>query len=165
MRNRIWFYMANIKFKAIFTYECYRLAERLGRYYSLFLSIASATSVAAWAMWKQYPTVWAIIVALAQLLHIAKPYFPLIKHDKDFLEMSFSFESLYLNSEKLWSAFEGDSISNGIAENQFYILREKEVEIEKSHKHAICPRFKFLINYAVDETDRALARNTGGTTI
>lgn len=165
MRNRIWFHMANIKFKAIFTYECYRLAESLGRYYSLFLSFASATSVAAWAMWKQYPTVWATVVALAQLLHIAKPYVPLIKHDKDFLEMSFSFESLYLESEKLWSAFEGESISNEAAESQFYTLREKELSIEKSHKQAIFPRFKFLTNYAVDETSKALARNTGGTTI
>lgn len=162
IRNRIWNNMANIKFKAIFTYECYRLSDRFGRYYSMFLALVSTSSVAAWAIWKSHPTIWAVIVGIAQLLHVAKPYIPLIKHDKSFIEMSCSFEPLYLQYEKLWCEHERENISEDEAEKRFYVLREKEIEIEKSHKHADCPRHQYLIDYAVGETNKALARNLGG---
>lgn len=159
MRTRVWNNMANIKFKAIYTGECSRLAERAGRSYSFFLSFASASSVAAWAIWQQVPWLWAGIVALSQVLHIAKPYLPFMKHDKDFLEMSFELEYLYLEYERLWVAFDDDRLSEAEAEKQFYVLREREIKIEQSHKQTHCPRFKRLIERVEQDAKTALALN------
>ena len=159
MRNRIWNNMANIKFKSIYTNECHRLSDSIGRIYSFFLSFASASSVAAWAIWKDYPLVWAGIVTIAQILHLAKPYLPFMKHDKDFLEMSFDFACLYLEYERLWVNYEDKRITEEEAENKFYLLRDQEIEIEKSYKQAQCPRLTWLIDRAEQDTTTALALN------
>ena len=159
MRTRIWNNMANIKFKAIYTGECSRCADQTGRAYSFFLSFTSASSVAAWVIWQSVPGLWASIVALAQVLHVAKPYLPFMKHDKDFLEMSFEFESLYLDYERFWVAYDDDRIPDEEAEAKFYALREKEIEIEKMHKQTHCPRFKKLIGKAERDAKTALTLN------
>lgn len=159
MRTRIWNNMANTKFKAIYTCECSRLADRTGRAYSFFLSFASASSVAAWAVWQQLPGLWAGIIAVSQVLHIAKPYLPFMKHDKDFLEMCFNFDYLYLDYERLWVAYDDDRLTDEDAEKKFYVLRERELKIEQAHKQTQCPRFKRLIAKAEQDAKTALALN------
>lgn len=151
--------MANIKFKAIYTGECSRQADLIGRGYSFFLAIASASSIAAWSIWKTIPGLWACLVGFGQLLHLAKPYLPLIKSDKDFLEMSFAFESLYLEYERFWVAYDEDRMPEDDVDARFYALREKEIAIEKMHKHAQCPRFQKLIAKAEQEAKTCLALN------
>lgn len=166
MRERVWNNLANIKFKAIYTFQCSRLADNIGRCYSLFIAIVTTSSVAAWAIWKKYPLLWACIVGLAQVLLIAKPYIPIINRDKDYLEMSFEFDNLYLRYERLWYAYEKGNLKEDDVEKRFYELRNNEIEIEKSHKQAPCPRLKRLINLSQIEAYADLERNfiKGGTT-
>ena len=158
MRNRIWNNLYNIKFKALYTCECSRRAESYSRLYSLFLALSSAGSIATWAIWKQIPSAWASLIAVSQILHVAKPYFPFIKNDKVFLEMSYEFESLYIEFEKLWYSFEEGKITNDEVAKKFYELRDKEISIEKIHQ-VHCPdiiKWKLKINEA---TDAAIALN------
>ena len=75
--------------------------------------------------------------------------------------MSFQFERLYLDYERLWVAYENDRLSEEEAESKFYELRERATEIEESHKQMHCWRFKGLIAYAERETFTALALNFG----
>jgi len=112
MRIRIWNQLANIRFKGLYTHRCSRRADTFGRAYSFFLAFVSTSSVAAWAIWTKAPGVWAAIVTVAQVLHIGKPYLPFMKHDKQFLEMSFEFEALYLQSRRMNHAggFEASAI-------------------------------------------------------
>lgn len=159
MRTRIWNNMANTKFKVFYLSQCSRWADIAGRAYSLFLSIASASCVAAWALWQELPWLWAAFVAIAQILHLAKPYLHFMKSEKDFLEMSFEFNYLYLEYERLWVAYEDGRLDDARAENTFYELREKETDIEKVHKQVRCPRLKCFIVKAQQETEQALAIN------
>jgi len=76
LRDRIWNNMANVKFKAIFTRKCSKLAEKRGNGLSIFLAISSGSSVAAWAVWQEYPSVWGGVIGFSQVLQIVKPYEP-----------------------------------------------------------------------------------------
>lgn len=159
MRNRIWNNMSNIKFKALYTNALSRRSSLIGNIYSFFLSFASASSVAAWAIWKQYPLAWAIIISISQIMHIAKPYIPFIKYDKEFLEMSFDFEKIYLEYEMLWFDFENNRDASENIETRFYDLRAKENYVEKMHKHAQAPKWNRLIETVQQETYTALSLN------
>jgi hypothetical protein len=150
--------MANIRFKAFYCGHCSDLSDNCGRFVSIFLSLASAGSVAAWAIWKDTPGVWATIIGLAQLLHVAKPYLPFIGAEKELQSMSFEFDKLYLFYEQLWFDLENDKVSASKAETLFYQYREKEIEIERNSK-VRCPKISFLIAKAQNETESALARN------
>ena len=159
MRTRIWNNLANIKFKAIYTSACSKLSGHIGNTYSFFLALASATSVATWAIWEQYPKLWACIIGVSQVLLIAKPYIPFIKNDKEYLEMSFEFEALYLAYEKLWYEFEYKKRNISKIDHDFYEYREKEIQIERMHKQVHCPELKFLIRKSNDEARKALNLN------
>jgi len=159
IRTRVWNNLANIKFKGFYCGRCSSLASRCGRSYSFFLAFASAGCVAAWAIWRELPGLWAAIVAIAQALHIAKPYIPFLGSDKDFLEMSFDFERLYLEYERLWYDLENGVISEEQAEEAFYEYRHREVEIERTYKAVRCPEMRFLLSRALRDTETALALN------
>jgi hypothetical protein len=148
-----------VKFKAFYMSECSRIAGVAGQGYSFMLAFASTSCVAAWAVWQRHPAVWAWIVAIAQVFHIGRPYVPFLKHEKDFLEMSFEFDVLYLDYERLWFAFENGQVNEQTAERRFYGFREREIDIEKAHKHVHTPRFRWVMERAQERTYTALGLN------
>lgn len=159
MRDRIWNHLANIKFKAIYTGKVSRCSYNIGNFYSFFLAFASASSVAAWAIWEKLPVVWATIVGISQILIIAKPYIPFVKGDREFADQSLLFDELYLSYEKLWFEYAKHNVDEEQIEKKFYILREKELDINTRFKHVVCPKFKGLIHDADEETNNYLKTN------
>jgi hypothetical protein len=154
MRTQLWNNLANVKFKALYTCECSRLAGKYARVASFILAVIAASSVATWAIWKEHTTTWAVIIGTSQLLQIALPYIPFIKNEKEFIEMSFEFEHLYLEYEKLWVAHEQKQIKDKTLSQRFYELRQKEIAIEKGHKEARCPdvkRWKNMVNKEMED--------------
>lgn len=159
MQYRLWSFLSNVKFKALYTYKCSKHSDQYGRLYSFVLALVSATSIAAWTIWERIPKAWTIIVAASQVLHIAKPYFPFLKNSKTFLEMSYDFELLYIQLEKLWYSIENKTISIDEAENLFYKYREQVITIEKSHENIVCPFIKNWINETSKTTHNTLKIN------
>ena len=102
------------------------------------IAITSASTVGAWTIWQQHRTLWAVIIAVGQILLIALPHVPFLKSEKEFLSMSFEFESLYLRYEQLWYDFRDGTIDDNAAKLAINELRAKEVEIEKAGVR--CPR-------------------------
>ena len=159
MRTRLWNNLANIRFKAFYCNRCSTFSGILGRTYSFFLSFVSAGCITAWAIWQQHPILWAIIVAIAQVLHIARPYIMFLKSEKDFLAMSFEFKHLYLSYERLWYDLENEIVTAELAEKKFYELREKEIQIERIYQSTYTPKINFLISKAQRDTDSELSLN------
>jgi len=158
MRDNIWYSLVDVKFRAIFLDERSRLASFTGHGYTIFLAIVASTSVATWAVWKEYPTMWAGIVAISQLLHIIKPHVPFFKRGGDYRDMSNELESLYLRYEKLWYKLEQGSLDyKKKTQVEFYTLREEELEIQRRHR-AHPPRFRWLITKSRKELDNTLRR-------
>jgi len=110
-------------------------------------------------MWDKFPELWASIVVISQILHIAKPYIPFIKNYREFNEMSLLYDSLYLLYEKLWFDYRKTNKDSKQIEKAFYSLRRKEHEISKRFKHIICPIMKGMIKESDNETDIILKTN------
>ena len=160
MQDRIWNNIANVKFQSKYLDKVSRRSHNWGNGYSFFLAVTSGSSVTAWAIWEIFPLVWASIVGVSQILFIAKPFIPLIKNDREFIEMSLLYESLYLSYEKLWFDNEKDENNDERKiEKRFYNLRQKELEINTQFKHVVCPIFKGLMTEADNETNIFLESN------
>jgi hypothetical protein len=159
MENRVWKGMANVKFRSIYTAKVSRRINYIGNGYSIFFSLASASSVATWAIWKEYPYLWATIVAISQVLHIAKPYLPFSKGARDFIEMSLLYEEIYLEYEKLWYDNIKENRNEAAIEKRLNELKQKEHGVDKRYKHIVCPEFKSLINKADNETNNFLTNS------
>lgn len=157
MRDRIWYNLQNSKFKCAYLTKVSNRAFIWGNAYSFFLAFTSASSVAAWTIWNNVPAIWGGIVALSQVLHIAKPYVPFFKHDRDFMEMAHIYDKLYLSYEKLWFKFEKEKIPENKAEKEFYSLRDKEMNMNNHFKHVYSPNFKGLVKQASEEVNSELS--------
>jgi len=79
-----------------------------------------------------------------------------IKNDKDYIEMSFEFEGIYLSYERLWYELQKNGVTTNQIEDAFYKNREKELEISKNHKHVVCPTINSLMTKADAETNNYL---------
>jgi hypothetical protein len=80
--------------------------------------------------------------------------FSFLKSEKDFLEMSFEFENLYLRYEQLWYDFRDGTIDDAAAKTSINELRAKEVEIEKAGVR--CPRIQRWMDRVAAEVKSVL---------
>jgi hypothetical protein len=156
MRTEIWNQLVNIQFKALYSCECSKLSSFWSRIILFLIAITSASSVAAWAFWQQHTTTWAIIIGSAQIIQLGIPFIPFFKNDKEFLSMSFEFEKLYLEYEKLWYALQDETIKQATARQRFHQLRDKAVEIDRSHKEAHCPEITRWVEKVYAKTESTL---------
>jgi len=115
-----------------------------GNSYSFVLAFGTAGSVAAWAIWDKFPIIWAIMVGSSQVLHVAKPYIPFLKNEKEYMELSFKYESLFLCYEKLWFSLEKAKESEDSIEEKFYTFRDTEVNFLENSKHIYIPNLSSL---------------------
>ncbi|WP_040551575.1 hypothetical protein [Rheinheimera nanhaiensis] len=158
MRDRLWYYLQNSKFKAGYLCELSKTASTCGNIYSFILALGSAGSVAAWAIWNEFPYVWASIVGISQILHVAKPHIPFLKNDKEYIELCFKYEFLYLKYEKLWCRYEKGTEDENFLETEFYELRDIEVNFLNNVRHVHVPNFKRLIEKVSQEVEKELSR-------
>lgn len=121
---------------------------------AFILALTSASSVAAWTLWQQHRTAWALIIGAGQIMLIAIPHIPFLKSEKEFLTMAYEFENLYLRYEQLWYDLMDGSVDETAAKTIITQLRSKEVEIEKIGVH--CPKVDSWINRISEETKSVL---------
>lgn len=154
VRTRIWKNLANIKFKAIYTSECSRQADLIGRCLAFVFALISFSSVATWAIWKTHTTVWAAIIAIGQIAQIALLYIPFLKNEKEFMKMSCEYDALYLEWERLWYDLNDGTTDESAAKGIINTLRAKENDLEKWGVR--CPKVKRWLDRAQSEAESAL---------
>jgi hypothetical protein len=96
---------------------------------NVFLAIVSSTSIAAWAIWKVTPIIWASIIAVSQVLTVAKPYFPYFKYVKEFNLKCIRLEIINIEFERLWYKLQNKKITEDIADDLYFDLRKQTSEI------------------------------------
>src|SRR5258706_183583 len=103
IRQQVWSGLCNLKFKGYVLSFLVERFQKWDRSINIFLAVASSTSIAAWAVWKVEPMIWAGIIAFSQLVTVTKPYFPYYKYVKELNSKLLRIENLNLEFEKLWN--------------------------------------------------------------
>lgn len=79
MRERYWNMFFDAKYK-FFYYSFYKqYCDKITLCIKASLAIVSCASVAAWSIWETLPALWAIIIAISQIVSIAQEYLPFAK--------------------------------------------------------------------------------------
>ncbi len=129
MRNQIWGALCNQQFKSYCLALLVKKYQRWDRNINVFLAIASSTSIAAWAIWKVTPIVWASIIAVSQVLTVVKPYFPYFKYVKEFNLKCIRLENINIEFERLWHKLQTKKITEDQADDMYFELRKQTSEI------------------------------------
>ena len=95
MQQRYWKTMVQIK-SSIFYLDLYAdKSYKLDKAINIVLAITSSSSIAAWAIWKQYDFVWALLIALSQVITVLKPLMPYEQRLEIVKPYSMSLQSLF----------------------------------------------------------------------
>jgi len=69
---------------------------------NIFLAITSSSSIAAWALWKEYQFVWACIIAASQVITAVKPLLPFKKRLSSLNKLGDMLSLIALKAERDW---------------------------------------------------------------
>jgi hypothetical protein len=130
IREKIWYFLLDSKTNQY-------LAESIVKYYqkrdlilNLFLLITTSSSITAWAVWKELPILWAIIIGVSQVITIAKPYFLFPKYIKIFNEKSIYWQQLSIEIEELWVNTNYSHITEEESSVKYFELKRKSMNFD-----------------------------------
>lgn len=144
MDFKIWALLCNMKFKAYYLDFQVTRFQKYDRNINIFLAITSSTSIAAWAIWKDYEMIWAIIIAASQVITAIKPFFPYNKYVKELNIKSTRLHNVNVDIEKLWDNYINDEISNSKASTLYYAIVKDCNEILKFNDESVFGQSKSI---------------------
>ncbi|TKG92896.1 hypothetical protein EYV94_18150 [Puteibacter caeruleilacunae] len=100
-------------------------------YTNIFLVFTTSSSIATWAIWKEMPLLWAGIIAISQIVTLAKPYLLFPKYVKVFYERNLQWQNISLEIEELWHKLENSIIEESVAAKEYFDLRKKSLIFDK----------------------------------
>ena len=76
MRDQLWNLLYDVHYRAIYARRYNAYARNVEESLSVLSLVVTASSVAGWSIWQQFPVVWSVIIACVQVLNLCRPSFP-----------------------------------------------------------------------------------------
>lgn len=133
MQERYWKKLTDKRYRLIYINEYYDQSVWLQRMINIFLAITSSGAIAAWAVWKEYPVLWAGIIATAQVLTAIKPYLPFEKRIEGIYEMMMQMTLICNEVESKWYYVANGSLSEEDINDLYYKYEKRWSEIETKY--------------------------------
>jgi len=151
-QQKYWELLKELKTHVIYLHNYATSSEWWDKSINIFLALTSSASIAAWAVWQEHQIVWAVIIALSQIVTAIKPFLPFKQRLKPISDLNDVIQELSLECEKHWfSVAEGELTEKEIHE-LCISLRAKTIKAEKKFfKNIVLPKnSKFLANAEKD---------------
>ena len=127
---------------------------------NVFLAITSSSSIAAWAIWQKHDIVWAVIIALSQVVTAVKPFLPFKVRLKAVADLNDRIQDISLECEKGWFAVaEGELTEKEIHEHCIKLRNDALTAEKKCLKNIVLPKNKKLLKRAEQDADLYLTKN------
>lgn len=127
-RSRYWSMFQEIKYKS-FYYAFYKHnCDRKIRWMKIFLSLSTCGSVAGWAIWDCLPTLWAFIIALAQIVSVLQEHLPFAKESEGIEYLLPELEQILVHISSDWNKIDCMTESEAIDKIECYQLQVCNLE-------------------------------------
>lgn len=128
---RFWNVLKELKAQEIYLqlYAC--RDEGIDKTINIILAIASSSSIAAWAIWKELHIIWAILIAAAQVISAIKPFLPYKNRLRAVLELNNKIQILTLEAEIHWYSVSEGLFTEQEIHNLTLDLKDKIVKAEQ----------------------------------
>jgi hypothetical protein len=129
MKQKIWATLCNVKFKTYLLQEILHKYQTMERTINIFLAIASCGSIAAWAIFREYQFLWAIIIAFSQVITAIRPYIPYSKYVKVFNMKCMEASLMNVELDRMFHNLRTRKVKEDEIQNQYYSLEERKAKM------------------------------------
>lgn len=155
MQERYWRKLTDKRYRLIYVNEYYIQCVWVQRFINVILAITSSGAIAAWAVWKEFPVVWAGVIAISQVITAVKPLLPYEKRIETIYDMINQMTTICNEIETKWYYVANGSLTEEEINDLSYQFEKKWTEIEtKNFKGDMIPsdaRLEHIANIKKDE--------------
>lgn len=159
IEDKLWYNLVNTKFKCYYIGYLIRKNQRQSLFINSFLAVTSISSVSAWVIWEILPWLWALLIALSNVLIAIKPFLTLEKKIKELNEKLSVLELIQAEYEKIFFEHSMKYIDDKIASQQYFANYDKQIKTLRTSDDLIIGRDKKLIKKADRDTDKYIENN------
>lgn len=142
--DQYWQFLVELKAHSVYLDLRLGDSERVTWWVNFVLTVASSSSIAAWAVWQRYPFIWATIIAGSQLLSTIKYMLPYEQRIKPLRTLMYIYEESILRLEESWYEIsQGRLTEDEIAK---ILMKEKKDKLSMWKKHMDSLRLPFSAN-------------------
>ncbi|AUD58165.1 hypothetical protein AYJ58_01065 [Shewanella sp. Pdp11] len=121
---------------------------------NIFLAITSSSSIAAWALWKDYQFLWAFIIAASQVITAIKPLLPYRKRLSALNKLGDMLSLISLKAERDWYFVAEGKWSEEEIHSKWADLKEDALSAENKCLNGVTlPKNKSALTLAEKEAD------------
>ena len=113
----------------IYAEKSYKWDRRINSYGA----IASSSSIAAWAIWKDWSYIWAFIIAISQLLTAISDYLPFGRRLKLLCPFIDDMKRLYIKMEYDWYKVAEGEVMEGEINTLLFSYKKEFTSIESKY--------------------------------
>lgn len=124
-QTQYWYNFATIKNNSIYINRYHAKVEKFDRKLKIFTAITSSSSIAAWAIWKDWSFVWSIIIAASQILTAVKPLLPFKERLRALSLFGTELDALALAAEEGWFAVSHGRLTDEEIHKKTMALKKK----------------------------------------
>lgn len=130
MQERYWKKLTDKRYQLIYINEYYDRCVRLQRAINIFLALTTSGAIAAWAIWKEFPIVWAVIIAVSQVVTAIKPYLPYEKRIEAIYDVISQFSVICNEIEAKWFYVAKGTMAEEEINELYYSFEKRWTDIE-----------------------------------
>lgn len=101
-QQKYWNQLKELKVHVYYVQHYAVKQSRNDQYINMFLAVTSSSSIAAWALWKEYQFIWALIIAISQVVTAIKPLLPYKKRLMALNKLGDALSLIALRAERDW---------------------------------------------------------------
>lgn len=130
MQERYWKKLTDKRYQLIYINEYYDRCVRLQRIINIFLALSTSGAIAAWAVWKELPIIWAGIIAASQVITAVKPYLPFEKRVEGIYDVIIQYSVICNELEAKWFYIANGSMTEEEINELYYNFEKRWTDIE-----------------------------------
>ena len=130
IRDKIWYLLLDTKVNECYSALIVKKYQKLDLFTNVFLVVITSSSVAGWAIWNNIPTLWGALIAISQIITIAKPYFLFPKYIKLFGKKNVLWQKNVLELEELWYHCNSKTYDDDQLVNMYFKIRRNIISFD-----------------------------------
>ncbi len=132
MKERYRHYMENIQFRINYVDLYAEYSYRWDKALKMCIALTSSASIGAWAIWQQYSSVWACVIAASQVVAAISAFLPYGNRLKVLAIFMRELKLLYNKIEYNWLKVSTGELNQDEINDLLYKFGEQYIEIENT---------------------------------